>query len=469
MNQLEDKDTIKKLSLFAITWPIFIEMFLHILMGSADTLMLSRVSDEAVAAVGMANQIVFFMIILFGFVGQGTSVVVAQYLGAKKIMEASHVSAIAISINLVFGLLISVVVVMFHKTFLERLNIPQNLMDDASAYLVIVGGTIFTQALLLTVSAIIRTNGFTRDAMFVSMGMNMLNVIGNYLFIYGAFGFPQLEVTGVAISTAVSRTIGMIALFILLYRRLQVRIEWADYFNMNTSYIKKILKIGLPSAGEHLSYNTSQMMITVFITFLGTAALATRVYTFNIMMFILLFGLAIGQGTQIIVGHMIGAGQKEEAYNQLLRSLKWSLVTTTGVVLVVAAFRESLIGIFTDDPSIIAVGASLLLLCIILEPGRTFNLVVISSLRAAGDAQFPVFIGILSMWGISVPVSYYLGIHQGYGLLGIWIAFSIDEWLRGILMYLRWKSRAWEKKALVDKDESDNDRHQGEKEAAVLQ
>ena len=104
---------------------------------------------------------------------------------------------------------------------------------------------------------------------------------------------------------------------------------------------------------------------------------------------------------------------------------------------------------FTKDPEIIAVGASIFLLSIVLEPGRTFNIVIINSLRAAGDARFPVLMGVLSMWGVSVPLAYVLGVHFGIGLFGVWIAFAVDEWLRGVIMLLRWRSRAWEKKALV--------------------
>lgn len=444
----EQKDS-RKLSLFAVTWPLLIEFFLQILMGSMDTLMLSDVSDGAVAAVGVANQLVFIAIILFGFVATGTGVVVAQYLGARKYVEASRVSALSVSVNLLFGLLVTLLLVLFKDEFLQLMKLPPELTDYANRYLTIVGGTLFVQAMLFTVSAVIRSNGFTRDAMLVSLGMNLLHVVGNYLFIYGEFGVPQLGVTGVAISTAVSRTLSLAVAFVILYRRIQYPIGWKDYVTFSASHLGKVLKIGIPSAGEQLSYQMSQVLITFMITLLGTTALATRVYAMNIMFFIMLFGLAIGQGMQIIVGHLIGAGKKEEAFRQVLRGLRWSLLITLLIAMAAALFREQLIGIFTDDPKIVAVGSALLAFTIVLEPGRTFNLVVISSLRAAGDAQFPVIMGILSMWGVSVTLSYYLGIHLQMGLLGVWIAFAADEWLRGILMYWRWKSRIWEKKSLV--------------------
>lgn len=437
-------------SLLLITWPIFIELFLHIATGSIDVFMLSRVSDEAVAAVGAANQILYFCIILFGLISMGTTVVIAQYVGATKHADASRIGAISISLNLLFGLAVSGAMMLFHTPFLSLFELDEKLVRYGEIYLLIVGGGLFLEAVLLTVSAVIKSYSFTRDVMLVALGINVLNIIGNYLFIFGSFGVPQLGVTGVAISTVVSRLIGLIVIFIILYKRLPVSIRIADYVRVKWSELKKILKIGVPGAGEHLAWQTSQMMILSFISLLGTAALATHIYTFQLLLFIMLFGLAIGQGTEIMIGQMVGAGKKDEAYSQLYRSLWWSLVITVVIVLGFIAFREPLYDLFTDDRKIIASGAALLLFTLVLEPGRTFNIVIIASLRAAGDVRFPVIVGVLSMWGLSVPLAYLLGIHWEMGLLGVYIAFAVDEWLRGLIMFFRWRSKVWMDKSLVD-------------------
>jgi putative MATE family efflux protein len=308
--------------------------------------------------------------------------------------------------------------------------------------------------MLVTVSAILRSNGFTREAMFVSVMMNLIHLVGNALVIYGWFGFPEMGVKGVALSTAFSRAAALVIAFWFMYKRLPIRIEWKDYIDFQMTHIKKILKIGIPSAGEQLSYNTSQMAMTAITALLGAAALSTRVYTWNIMSFIMLFALAVGQGTQILIGYRVGAGDFAGAYKQLLKSLKVSFIITIIIAIFIAIFRETIMGLFTDDPEIIKVGSTLLLLCLILEPGRTLNLIVVNSLRATGDAVFTVKMGVLSMWGIAVPVSYLLGIQFGIGLAGVWVAFIADEWFRGIVMYFRWKSRAWEKKVLVDKKQA---------------
>ncbi|WP_078381471.1 MATE family efflux transporter [Sutcliffiella halmapala] len=446
---MKDQNT-KKLTLFALTWPIFIEVLLHMLMGNADVLMLSQYSDESVAAVGVANQLLFMIIVMFGFIATGTSILVAQYLGAKNRKSAAEVTVVSIGANLLFSIVISIVLFAFSSKLLLLMNLPPELLSEADTYLKIVGVFSFVQALIITMGATIRSYGFTRDAMYVTIGMNIINVIGNYLFIFGPFGIPVLGVEGVAISTVISRALGIIAITVLLFKRIEETLPFKQIFSLPIEHLKNLLKIGIPSAGEHLSYNISQIVITYFIVMIGTEALTTKVYAQSLMMFIFLFGIAIGQGTQIMIGHQIGAGQIEDAYKRCIKSLRLAILISILTAIPIAIFSDTLLGLFTSNPDIIALGGTLILLTIILEPGRSFNLVVINSLRAAGDVKFPVYIGILSMWGVSVTVSYILGIHFGLGLIGVWIALILDEWLRGVLMLWRWKSRIWVNKSFVD-------------------
>lgn len=447
------KNTTKELTLFAITWPIFIELLLHMLMGNADTLMLSQYSDNAVAAVGVANQILSVVIVMFGFVAQGAAVLIAQNIGAENQITAGKIALNALSMNLIFSIILSLALWLWAEPILKMMDLPKELMAEGLDYMQIVGGLIFVQALIMTIGAILRSYGHTKDTMVVTIGMNILNVVGNYFVIFGPFGFPVLGVEGVAYSTAISRLIGFIALVFLLIKRTEGELAIRNLFRFEGIHIKSLLKIGIPSAGEQLSYNASQMVITYFVAQLGTVAITTKVYTQNIMMFIFLFSIAIGQGTQILIGHMIGAGKIEDAYERALKSLKISILlslTTAGIVYLAA---KPFLGIFTDNPSIIEAGTFLLLLTIALEPGRAFNLVMISSLRAAGDVKFPVYIGIMVMWGVSVTFSWFFGIFLELGLIGIWIGFIADEWLRGLLMLRRWKQRNWISMSFVHKNE----------------
>ncbi|WP_026675454.1 MATE family efflux transporter [Alkalihalobacterium bogoriense] len=447
----KETNNTKKLTLFALTWPIFIEIFLHMLMGSADTLMLSQYSDEGVAAVGVANQVLSLIVVMFGFIAVGTSVLIAQYIGARQEQEAGRIAVVSLVANFAFALLLSIGIALFSSPILKLMNIPAELMEPAMIYLIIVGGFSFVQALLMTAGAIIKSHGFTKDAMYVTIGMNVLNVIGNYLVLFGPFGFPVLGVTGVAISTTVSRGIGLIILMVILYKRVNGDLPFSFLRKYPKKQLGDLLKIGVPSAGEHISYNSSQLMITFFIAMLGTEALTTKVYAQNLMMFISLFSIAVSQSTQILIGHQVGAGKIKEAYQRCIKSLNIAILISLVMAGVFSLFREDLLGIFTSNSDIIALGSILILLTIILEPGRAFNLVVINSLRAAGDVRFPVYMGILSMWGVAVPLSYILGIHFGLGLIGVWIAFIADEWLRGVIMLLRWKGKKWQNMAFVSK------------------
>lgn len=439
---------LKKLTLFAITWPIFIELLLHMLMGNIDTLMLSQYSDDSVAAVGVSNQVISVVIVMFNIVAQGAVVLISQNLGANKHKEAADISVMSISINLWFSLLLSVGLSIGAIPVLKMMDLPNEIVGDASTYMQIVGGFIFLQALLSTVGGILRSYGYTKDTMNVTIAINILNVVGNYLVIFGPFGFPILGVAGVAYSTIVSRLVGLIILLFLVMKRIK-GLRFKAFFRYQKDHLKGLLTIGVPSAGEQLSYNTSQMMITYFMAQLGTVALTTSVYTKNIMTFIFVFALAIAQGSQILIGHMVGAGKIEEAYDQGIRSLKISTIISTAMATFIYIIAKPFLGIFTDNQAIIELGAILLLITIVLEPGRAFNMVMISSLRAAGDVKFPVYIGIIVMWGIGVTTAWFFAIYLGLGLIGIWIGLIADEWIRGIFMFRRWQKRKWVKMNFV--------------------
>ncbi|WP_254505840.1 MATE family efflux transporter [Bacillus altitudinis] len=430
-------------SLFALTWPIFIEISLYMLMGSADTLMLSQYSDNSVAAVGVSNQLLNLLIVMFSFITTGTTIVIAQLLGAGRKQEATQVAYVSLGTNFLISFVISLLMFVLAVPILHMMGLSSELMPDATVFLQIVGLLSFIQALIMTYSAILKSYGFTRDTMYVTIGMNLLNVAGNYLVIFGPFGFPVLGVMGVALSTSFARLIGLTAMILIVRHRIGLQFSFKRIFYIQRTHLKKLLKIGIPSAGEQLSYNGSQMIITLFITFMGTQALAAKVYTQNLMMFIMLFGAAISQGTQILIGRLIGAKEFDAAYRRCMKSLYWAIAISLLSSTALSLSSTHLLTFFTSNSEIIQIASLLLILTIILEPGRSFNMVIINSLRAAGDAKFPVYMAMISMWGIGLPIAYLLGIQLEMGLIGVWISFIVDEWVRGIFMYRRWRSRVW--------------------------
>lgn len=443
------KDIGKKLNLFHLTWPIFLEVFLFMLMGIADTFMLSALSDNAVSGVGAANQYIHIAILILEVVGNGAAIVVSQYIGSKRYLEASKISALAVTLNLIVGLIMSVLFVIFSRNIMIAMNFQGDVLDYATKYLIIVGGAIFLQVIINSLAAIIRVHGFTKQTMLVSLGMNVFHVVGNYLLIFGKFGFPELGVQGAAISSVVSRLLAMLVFFWLLYKVMEYRVEFRYYITLSKEYIRKILQSGIPSAFEQIMYQGCQIIFLYYVTYLGAESLAARQYAVNISMFTYLFAIAIGMGTAIIVGRFVGGDEKEEAYKSVRTSVKWALLFTLFMVTLVMIFRYPLLKLFTDNPDVIEIGATVLLLSILLETGRTMNIVIINSLRAAGDAKYPVIIGAFSMVAMSLPLGYLLVFQWNLGLVGIWLAIAVDEWIRATIMYFRWKSRRWERYALV--------------------
>ncbi len=430
-------------SLFKLTWPIFIEILLQMLMGSADTLMLSHYSDQSVAAVGMSNQILQIVLVLFNFTTLGTVIIVSKMLGAKNQKEALQVGYTSIVMNLVVGLLLGVVLLLFGIQLLHVMNTPLILIPQSMTYMRLVGGSIFLVAIGMTVGAILRSYGYTKDAMAITIGINVLNVIGNFLLIFGPGVFPRLGVYGAALSTTSSRAIGVVVLILVLIWRTGVVPRVTMLIQHKWTHIRDLMRIGIPSAGEQLSYDLSQLVITYFVTLLGTEALTTKIYLQNIMLFIMLFSIAIGEGSQIIISHYIGAGRLNDAFMRGMKSIRIGFVGSGLVALIFFLLSGQILHLFTHNPDIIHTGRLLLALTILLEPGRAFNIILISALRSVGDVRFPVYLGMIVMWLVGLPVAWIGSITIGLGLIGIWISFIVDEWLRGVLIYKRWTDRNW--------------------------
>lgn len=441
---------MKQLKLFNLAWPIFIETALFMLLGFVDVFVLSRYDDLAASAVGTANQAVSIVTIVFTVISGASAVLISQYLGAEKRGNASRIAALSLTINFIFGIVISLGLVLFNRQILSFIGAKGQLLELSGQYLSIVGGFIFLQAVLSNASVIIRNHGLTKITMYVTVGMNIVNTGLDVLFVLGLLGFPKLGVTGVAIATTFSRIAGMIVLGIILF----TKVEKPSIFKLLKPFpkddLKDIFKIGIPSALETFLYNLSQLVITsLVLNFLTEAELITKTYVQNITMFFYLFAVAIAQASQIITGHLVGAKKTDEAYRRGFRSYSFALAIAAGICVIGVILRSQLMGIFTADEAVITMGANILLINTVLEFGRTTNLVLIACLRGSGDVYFPTFCAIFSNWLISVLGSYLLAVVFGMGIYGLWIALAADECIRGVMMILRWKSGKWKTKRVV--------------------
>ncbi len=447
-----EKNTItinEKTSMLLLAGPIFIEMLLGILLNNVDTLMLSRYSQTAVGAVGNSNQILNLFIILFGVIAGATGVVVSQYLGAKQIKKMNQIYTLSTSFNLILGLIVSGMLILAKDWFINIMNIPQNMREDAKNYITFVGGFLFLQAIYNVMIQILRCNGHTKTGMYISLIVNVINIIGNYMFLYGPLKYLDLGVRGVAISTILARTIALIIAVVIFYKLKIGKISILLLKKFPFDILVKMFKIGIPSSGENMAYSFYQIILLSFINNMGDDSVNAKVYANMLMSFSIVFALSVAQATQIVTGHLVGAKKEDEAYKRVWRSLKLCIPVSILIAILNCLLSPFTLSFFTENKNVISLVQQILAISILMEIGRTTNLVVIGSMKSAGDFLFPVLMGLFSMWIIGIGVGYGFGVFFKVGVAGIFLGTTADECLRGIIMVIRWKKGSWRNKAIV--------------------
>lgn len=453
-----------KLRLFNLAWPLFLELWLGIAVGVVCTALAARASDAAGGAFALSNQLAGTLFILFRIVGAGISVVVTQSVGGGRRDAADAVARAALGASTWLGGICALLALIGATPFLQLLNAPADVLPLAGPFLQACAITMLFDAWNASISSVMRAHMRSREVLMVIVAMHLTHLALAWVLMGGAgvgvvgggvdisvdgglVSIPPLGLIGFAIAMGISRLLGL-ALNLWLWKvQLGLVPRWGDWWRLPRRELAALLHIGLPGAAENIAYRLCFMASIAVAAQLGTQSLATQAYVSQIMYGVLLFGLATGLSVEIAVGHLIGAGRLHEANQMLRRALAGGLAMSVVVALFTALLAPTLLGFFTQDANIIATGTTLLWITVLLEPGRTFNLVVINALRAAGDARFPVVAGAASMLIVLAGGSWLLGIHFGLGLKGLWIAYAADEWIRGLMMWRRWSSLGWVKYA----------------------
>ena len=442
-------NTSLKTQLKVLTIPVFIEMALVMMLGAVDTVMLSRYSDNSVAAVGLDNQLISLVFLVYQFFSMGAAILCAQYIGAGLRKRLVQVVGMALTVNLMLGLAVSALLYFYAEGLLTLMGLRPELMGDGLVYLRLTGALSFFQAMSLTFSASLRSADKVVYPMVVTGIVNVLNIIGNYALIFGHWGCPQLGVEGAAIATATSRAVAMVLLAVIHFRVHIPRFPLHYFRPMPWQELRNLFCIGIPAMSENISYCLSQVVITFFINQISNEALAARTYCHNMIMFVYLFCISITQGGDILVGHLVGQQRHQAAYVLGNYFFRWSMIITISGSILLALAGRTILSAFTDNPEIIAMGVWVLVIDIFLEVGRTSNIFAVGTLRATGDAIYPVVIAIIFNWSIAVGLSYVIGIPLGFGLVGMWVGFALDENIRGIILMRRWRSGKWKTKGFV--------------------
>lgn len=436
-------------NILSLTWPIFIELLLQMLVGNADQIMVGWRDPNGVGAIGNANQITNLLLLVFSVVCTASMILISQYLGAEDTRRVNETYTVSLVMNLIFGLAVSVVLIFGCGPIFRLMGVHADIFEKTCLYMRIIGCGMVFQAVYLTFTAFFRSSQMMRETMIISVVMNVLNIGGNAVLINGAFGLPALGVAGAAVSSGVSRVIGVAIISTLFFKRFG-KVVAAKYLRpFPWGQLKRLMRIGVPTGGESLSYNMSQISIQTICNFFAAYVVNTRVYANMFANVTYMLGSALSQAGQVVVARLMGAGDIGGTDRTVKYTLRASVLASLSVSILLCVLAAPVYGLFTRDPEVIALARVIMLIEIPLELGRAVNMVMCRALQACGDIRFPIVICVIDAWLVAVGGGYLLGVVCGWGLAGLWAAMAADECIRAALFLWRWHSRAWTGKHLL--------------------
>ena len=418
----------RKMTLFSLALPAFLQTFFSSLIGTVNTLLLSGYADDAVGATTAANQIISTATLILNMTYIGAAVLVSIEFGKGNREGAKRITGCALILTFISGCIFSLALIFAAEPMLVLLNLEGEALDYGKSYLAIRGMLI--------------CNGYTLHAFIKGVIGNVANVILGYIFLYGKI-IPSLTGTSaIAVGGIIATTIELIFAAIVFLR---LKCPICPAFSL--SLVRSILFIGAPGSVSGISYTLAQVITTGFMGGIGIIALNAKSYVASIVYYTYLFSYAIGIGTKILMGRYAGSGDVEKRKQLFRASLIMAIFANIFFSLAVLIFHKPLISIFTESKEILAIVPLVFLVDIAVEGFRAVNHVSESSLNANKDVFTTLLASTISCWLGSVLLSYILGIWLGLGLLGCWIAFACDEGIKAIIYLIRWKSGKWIKRS----------------------
>ena len=429
--------------------PMIIEQFLAILVGMSDSIMVATVGEHAVSGVSLVDNIFILLIYLFAALATGGAVVMGQYLGQNKHEKANRAVNQLILFTALFAICIMIGLYLARNLILHRVfgAIEANVMEASKTYLLIVSASIPFIALYNAGAAVFRTMGNSKVPMYLSMMMNAINVGGNAILIFG-FG---MGVAGAATSTLVSRVISAGAInFLLCSPEHLLHLERPFSFKLDFGMLKKIAYIGIPNGLENGMFQLGKIMVLSMITGFGTAAIAANAVSNIIATFQVLPGMSVGMAVITVCSRCVGAGDYEAAryYTRKILKLVHILIIVFSVTTLVALPGIMYLYNLSDDAMTFTKQIIWYhgICCMLIWP-EAFTLP--NTLRAASDVKFCMILSIISMWVFRIAFSYIIGVRMGMGVLGVWIAMTIDWAVRAVLFIIRYRGKRWQHKSIA--------------------
>lgn len=429
--------------------PMIIEQFLAILVGMSDSIMVATVGEHAVSGVSLVDNIFILLIYLFAALATGGAVVMGQYLGQNKHEKANRAVNQLILFTALFAICIMIGLYLARNLILHRVfgAIEANVIEASKTYLLIVSASIPFIALYNAGAAVFRTMGNSKVPMYLSMMMNAINVGGNAILIFG-FG---MGVAGAATSTLVSRVISAVAIILLLCSPEHLlHLERPFSFKLDFGMLKKIAYIGIPNGLENGMFQLGKIMVLSMITGFGTAAIAANAVSNIIATFQVLPGMSVGMAVITVCSRCVGAGDYEAAryYTRKILKLVHILIIVFSVTTLVAL--PGIMHLYNLSDDAMTFTKQIIwyhgICCMLIWP-EAFTLP--NTLRAASDVKFCMILSIISMWVFRIAFSYIIAVRMGMGVLGVWIAMTIDWAVRAVLFIIRYRGKRWQHKSIA--------------------
>ena len=434
-------DNTDRPRLNVIAGPILGEFLLGYTVVIVGLWLASHTSDGAAGSLGLANQVLETLFVLYRVLAIGMGVVITQLLGGQQTESVRRTALAGLGAATWAGVFVFGWLVFGNDLILDVLNAPAEILPMAAPYLQLLAPAALLEGYNLMMAAILRAHLHVKDSLRVMIAMHCSHFVLAVPLMLGVGPWDGFGLNGFAIALLSSRAIGLVLHLRLWRRRMALVPALSDWWAFCPRILAPVLRIGVPGATTELGYRAAFMVSLAATARLGVVALATHSYVLQLLRYVFLISLSIGWACEIIVGRLIGAGQFSQARALVIKGVRNGLVAS-GSIAVVAAFAAPwLMRIFTKDPAVIEAAQVLLWIAVVLECGRVFNLIVTGALRATGDAIYPVVASVGSFALVLGVGSYFLG--HAIGLPGIFIAYAADEWVRGLLMFVRWRWHGW--------------------------
>lgn len=436
----ETRELFTKKQLKKLIFPLVIEQFLAVAMGMTDTLMVASVGEAAVSGVSIVDTINVLLIGLFGAMAAGGSVVTAQYIGRK---DEKNVSKAAGQLFLAVGglsIVLMVVTLIFNESLLRLIygNINQDVMGNARIYFYLSSLSYPFLAFYNSAAALFRSVGNSGVSMRVSLIANVFNIVGNIIFIFGL----HMGVAGSGLSTLISRILCAVIILVLLHRHAGLSVDFT--FKIDKGMLRKILYIGVPNGVENSIFQLGKLLLSSLISSFGTIAIAANAVASTICGLETIPATAIGIAMVTVVGQCVGAGELDQAKKYMGKLLKTAYIWLIVLNLSIIPFLNIITNLFQLSPETSSLAVKLMLYhsicCMMIHP---LAFCLTNGLRAAGDVRYTMVVSICSMWICRIVLAYVLSLHFGLGLMGIWIAMTIDWLVRAIFFSTRVLRGKW--------------------------